>query len=51
MFNANTIPSRNMRIYDLQDIAKALGLTGIHGTSKDALCIMIRRAQAARSAA
>lgn len=50
MVNANTKPSRKMSVYELQDIAKALGLSGIYGTSKQALCIIIERAQAARAA-
>ena len=43
--NATTKPSTKMRLSDLLDIAKALGLSGIYGTSKFALVLKIEAAQ------
>ena len=49
MISANTKPSRKMRHCELLAIATELGIPGIYGTSKDMLCILIRRAQTLRA--
>lgn len=42
---AATLPTLKMRAVELRDIASALGLTGLYGTSKEALVFKIRAAQ------